>query len=144
MKITSRFTVALHTLICIAYFSNNYKVTSNFIAGSVNVNPVVIRRILGQLKEAEIVSVEAGIGGASIVKNYRSFTLLDIFKAVECVEGNFFNFHENPNPLCPVGNIIHSVLDPRLEEIQNNFEKDLQSVTFEMLMEDVLKKIPQS
>lgn len=61
MQISSRFTIAVHTLLCIARFSGSQKVTSAFIAGSVNVNPVVIRRTLGQLKEAGIVLVEAGV-----------------------------------------------------------------------------------
>ena len=46
MKITSRFTVALHTLLVIYKFSPAQKTTSEFIAASVNVNPVVIRRTL--------------------------------------------------------------------------------------------------
>ena len=66
MQISSRFTIAVHTLLCIARFSGSQKVTSAFIAGSVNVNPVVIRRTLGQLKEAGIVLVEAGVGGATL------------------------------------------------------------------------------
>ena len=65
MQISSRFTIGVHTLLCIAYFKDE-KVTSNFIAGSVNANPVVIRRMLGQLKAAGLVTVEAGVGGASL------------------------------------------------------------------------------
>ena len=43
--------------------------TSDFIASSVNVNPVVIRRLLQQLKKAGIVEVKRGSGGASAAKN---------------------------------------------------------------------------
>lgn len=69
-----------------------------------NVNPVVIRRILKQLKNAGIVTVARGSGGAWIAKSTEEITLLDLYKAVECVEdGQLFHFHENPNPLCPVG-----------------------------------------
>lgn len=71
-----------------------------------NVNPVVIRRILKQLKNAGIVTVARGSGGAWIAKSTEEITLLDLYKAVECVEdGQLFHFHENPNPLCPVGKI---------------------------------------
>ena len=55
MKIASRFTVAVHTLLAVQFFGNNYKTTSEFIASSVQVNPVVIRRTLGALKAAGLV-----------------------------------------------------------------------------------------
>ena len=58
MQISSRFTIAVHALICMETFKDDYKITSEFIASSVNVNPVVIRRILQQLKKAEIVEPE--------------------------------------------------------------------------------------
>ena len=55
MQITSRFTVAVHTLLAIYKFNKDYKTTSDFIATSVNVNPVVIRRTLQGLKAAGFV-----------------------------------------------------------------------------------------
>ena len=81
MQISSKFTISIHTLLCIEHFGKDTKVTSNFIAASTNVNSVIIRRILGELKEAEIVNVEAGVGGASIIKPLDKITMLDVFKA---------------------------------------------------------------
>jgi DNA-binding IscR family transcriptional regulator len=57
MQISSRFTIAIHVLTCINTFEDQRKVTSDFLAGSVNVNPVVIRRLLSQLKSAGFVTV---------------------------------------------------------------------------------------
>ncbi len=68
MQISSRFTIAVHVLICIETFKNDYKVTSDFLASSVNVNPVVIRRLLQQLKKAGLITVKRGSGGADIEK----------------------------------------------------------------------------
>ena len=62
MKITSRFTVAVHTLLVIYLFGGRRKTTSEFIADSVQVNPVVIRRTLLSLKAAGMVEVKAGSG----------------------------------------------------------------------------------
>ena len=50
MQISSRFTIAVHAIICIEAFKDTHKVTSEFIASSVQVNPVVIRRLLQQLQ----------------------------------------------------------------------------------------------
>ena len=143
-QITSRYTIALHTLICIAYFSKSRKVTSNFIAGSVNVNPVIIRRILGQLKEAGIVTVEAGVGGAHIAGDPAHITLLDVFRAVDCMDQDFFHFHENPNPACPVGRIIHGVLDKKLSAVQLAMEKAMEQTTLEALLQEARKEIGDS
>ena len=66
MKITSRFTVAVHTLLAIYTFQGRFKTTSDFIASSVRVNPVVIRRTLLSLKAAGMGGVKAGSGGAAM------------------------------------------------------------------------------
>ena len=137
MKITSRFTVAVHTLLAIYVLGKEYKMTSDLIASSVNVNPVVIRRTLSSLKTAGMIDVKAGSGGALPAKDVNDITLYDIYMAVDCVEGNLFNFHENPNPKCPVGKNIHSVLDSHLDAAQRALEDELKKTSFG----DLLKKL---
>lgn len=145
MQISSRFTIAVHVLICIETFKDDNKVTSDFLASSVNVNPVVIRRLLQQLKKAGIVSVIRGSGGTNIEKPIDEITLLDVYNAVECVdEGELFHFHENPSPLCPVGRNIHNILDGRLEKIQSAMEKEMKSVTIQDVMKDAKKIIMEN
>ena len=87
MQISSRFTLAIHIFACVDTFKDDYKVTSEFLAGSTNVNPVIVRKILGQLKAAGLVEVARGSGGASIAKPLNEITFRDIYRAVECVEG---------------------------------------------------------
>ncbi len=135
MKITSRFTIAVHTILVIDILGKDNKTTSDFIASSVNVNPVVIRRILQDLKKAEIVSVAAGSGGAKIIKDLNTVTLYDVYTAVECVDDELFHFHENPNPDCPVGKNIHNVLDKHLADAQLALENSLKAVTLAELAE---------
>mgnify|MGYP000142193255 FL=1 len=137
MQISSRFTIAVHILICIETFKEDYKITSDFLASSVNVNPVVIRRLLQQLKKAGIINVKRGSGGAYIEKPLDKITLLDVYNAVECIDnGNLFHFHENPNSRCPVGRNIHSVLDRRLDSIQQAMEREMSSVTLQDIADD--------
>lgn len=139
MQITSRFTIAIHTMICIAHFTSEphqMKVTSNFIAKSTNSNPVIIRKILGQLKQADLVDVKAGVGGASITKPLEDITLFHIFCAIEAIPPDFFHFHQNPNCKCPIGNNIHSILDSHLYTIQSAMNQQMQSITLKVLMED--------
>ena len=97
MQISSRFTIAIHVFACIAMFQDKYKLTSDFLAGSVNVNPVIIRKILMQLKAAGLVHVVRGSGGASVAKSLDDITFYDVYNAVECVDkGGLFNFHGRP------------------------------------------------
>lgn len=142
MQISSRFTLAVHIFVCIDTFKDECKVTSDFLAGSTNVNPVIIRKILSQLKAAGLVKVARGQGGASVAKPLGEITLLDIYQAVECVEhGQLFHFHENPNASCPVGRNIHVILDDKLMRIQEAMEKELASITLEDIKKDTEKYI---
>lgn len=144
MQISSRFTLAVHILVCIDTFKNQYKVTSDFLASSTNVNPVIVRKILGQLKNADLVEVARGSGGATITRPLNEITFLDIYKAVECVEsGELFHFHENPNDKCPVGHNIHNVMDKRLNQVQQAMENELESITLADVAEDLKQYIKQ-
>ena len=135
MQISSRFTIAIHILTCIETFKNDYKVTSDFLAGSINVNPVVIRRLLSQLKAAGIIEVARGTGGANAARPLKEITMLDVYRAVECVDkGELFHFHENPNPKCPVGRNIHNVLDSKLDMVQRAMEDELGRISMEEII----------
>lgn len=138
MRISSRFTLAVHIFVCIDTFKDDYKITSDFLAASTNVNPVIIRKILGQLKAAGLVEVARGSGGASISKPLEEITFLDIYRAVECIEnGELFHFHENPNTDCPVGRNIHLILDDKLLRVQKAMEDELASITLKQVTEDI-------
>ena len=125
MQISSRFTIAVHMLTCMETFGKDCKITSDFLSGSIQVNPVIIRRILSQLKEAGLITVKRGRGGAAVSKPLEEITFLDVYRAVECIEDNrLFHFHEHPNPNCPVGKNIHNVLDDKLFRVQEAMERE--------------------
>ena len=129
MQISSRFTIAVHILTCIDYFAGEHIITSDFLASSVGVNPVIIRQVIIQLKAAGLVEVVRGKTGITLSRRLEDITLYDIYEAVESVKGHLFRFHENPNPKCPVGREIHSALDGSLEEIQEAMEAKMKSIT---------------
>ncbi len=141
MKISSRFTVAVHILSLVT-IENSALCTSEWIAGSVNTNPVVIRRVMGKLKNAGLIQVRRGTGGATLRKPLNEITLLDVYRAVEVVEeGELFQFHEKPNPNCPVGANIQAVLELILNRAQEAMEKILDEITMEELVTVLSKKI---
>lgn len=127
MQISSRFTIAIHIFACVETFGEEYKVTSDFLASSINVNPVIIRKILSQLRNAGLIEVARGTGGTTVTRPVSEITFYDVYKAVDLLEeGILFHFHENPNPCCPVGKNIHIALDDKLACIQRAMEDEMK------------------
>ena len=142
MQITSKFTIAVHIITAIDFFKDDAKVTSNFLAGSVGANPVIVRTVMGSLKDAGIISISQGKSGISLAKGLDEITFYDIYKAINPVgEEGLFHFHENPNIECPVGRNIHSALDNRLHQIQDKMETEMKSITVADVSDDVRKEI---
>lgn len=134
MPLSSRFTIALHMLSLIGT-GQNQKMTSQLMADSIGVNPVIVRKVLGHLKTADIVRVKRGHGGASLTKSPENITYFDVYLAVEVVpEAGMFNFHNNPNPNCPIGKNIHALLDQDLIAAQQSFEAFLKTKTIAQLL----------
>ncbi|WP_268822109.1 Rrf2 family transcriptional regulator [Paenibacillus tarimensis] len=132
-QISTRFSMAVHILSLITTSTN--EVTGDFIAGSVNTNPVVIRRIMGMLKKAGLLDVRPGVGGAFLLKAPEDITLLDIYHAVHVIEGNrLFGVHQDSNVRCQVGRNIESILQFELNEAQSAMEQRLAQTTLSKLI----------
>lgn len=144
MQISSRFTVALHIFTCVDTFKDEYKITSDFLAGSINTNPVIIRKILTQLKNAGLIIVTRGTGGITPTRALEEISFYDVYLAIEPVEnGDLFNFHSSPNLQCPVGRNIHALLDDKLKAIQLAMENEMRKYTIADLrsgMKELLAK----
>ena len=138
MQIGSKFTIGVHIITAIDYFKDVDRVNSEFLAGSIGVNPVIVRTVISQLREAGIVQTQRGSSGAELTKKLDEITLYDIYKAVGSVdtEEGLFHFHEQPNPDCPVGRNIHRVLDQRLIDVQRAMEEKLRSTTLADIVKD--------
>lgn len=136
--INSRFSVAIHILSLIASTKDSYAVTSDFIASSVNTNPVVIRRICGQLKKAGLIDSHAGISGYDLKLKPKEITLLDIYRAVQAPE-DLFAIHDNPNPDCSVGKQIQSTLNEVYCSIQQAMESKLKEETLQDILDHLFR-----
>jgi Rrf2 family protein len=85
MSANTHFTLALHIVTWMAVASQQQEVvTSDQIAGSVNTNPVFIRRILGKLHKAYLVNVQHGTSaGWRLARPPEKISLLEVYDAVE-------------------------------------------------------------
>lgn len=141
MQISTKFTIAIHILTAVEYFGKNTKVTSDLLASSIGSNPVIIRNIMSDLKNAGLIETKRGPGGITISKPLNEITFYDVYEAVEKNKDELFHFHDNPNPNCPVGRNIHSALDDKLTSAQKDFENDLKKYTVGEVVEDLHSEI---
>ena len=143
MQIGSKFTIGVHIITAINIFKDMDRVNSEFLAGSIGVNPVIVRTVISQLRTAGLVQTQRGSSGAELAKPLSEITLYDVYKAVGSVdpEEGLFHFHEQPNPACPVGRNIHHVLDGRLHDAQRAMEDQLRKTTLADVVNDTLQSI---
>jgi Rrf2 family protein len=136
MTRSSRFATAVHILTLLAT-EKDQSLTSEYVAGSVNTNPVVIRRLLRKLAEAGLVSSCPGsAGGSRLARDARQITLLDAYAAVESGE-LFGEASQEPNPKCPVGKHIGEVLAPRIQAAESAAAASLRKTTIADLISEV-------
>ena len=142
MQISSKFTIGVHLLALIDYLGEDEKVTSKTLARSIGVNPVIVRNVMGNLKEAGLISVSQGKSGISLTKTPDQITFYDVYKAVDSVKDEgVFHFHENPNPECPIGRNIHKAMDSKLERVQRCMEDEMRKITLADVMTDIQNEL---
>ncbi|MCM3715330.1 Rrf2 family transcriptional regulator [Halalkalibacter oceani] len=140
MAISSRFAVGIHILALIELNKDGIS-SSEYLAGSVNTNPTLIRKIMGMLKKADLLIVQPGVAGARLAKEPASITLLDVYKAVDVVkEKELFSIHDHPHPDCVVGRNIQEAILPVLAAAQFALEKVLEQVTVKDIIEEIVMK----
>ena len=135
MRIAARFSVAVHVLTLLGEeFAPDP--TSEWIASSVGVNPVVVRNVSGMLRRAGLVASSQGKAGTALAKPLADVTLLDVYRAVDA-DGDLFAIHGNPNPQCPVGANIQEALDGVFLDAQRAMEDRLAATTLETVAQSV-------
>lgn len=130
--------MAVHVLTMLACRKDE-NVKSDYLAGSVNTNPVVVRRLLGQLSQAKLVISQTGAaGGTRLARCPDSINLAEVYKAVSC--GEVFALHaKSPSQDCPVGKNIEAALCGIQKEIDRTVGEKLSKYT----LLDVIQMIEQ-
>lgn len=133
MNTSSKFIVAIHilTLLEVRRLAKGEVdvVKSEFMSESVNTNPVVIRRILGLLRKAGLVTSQKGpVGGTWLTRPAEQISLLQVYQAVE--EGALFHLHYNePNMQCPIGANIQDSLSDTFKAAETAMKNTLAQKT---------------
>ena len=128
--------MAVHVLAVLAYKEGD-RVTSALLAGSVNTNPVIIRRLLLALQRAKLVDTCKGAGsGSRLSRSPRRINLDQVYRAVENAEP-FASPSRKPNAACPVGKCIRETLDRVFTSAQCALERDLEKTSLADVMDTV-------
>ena len=136
MSSSSRFAVATHILTLLAQDVDE-PATSEYIAESVNTNPVVIRRLLGALRTAQLVTSQGGNGGGwRLARMSEAVTLRDVYCAVED-DALFPLHHRPPNPNCPIGRHIQHALVGHFNAASQAMEAELARTTIADMLREV-------
>jgi Rrf2 family protein len=124
----TKFSVATHILTFLQTQAGK-PATSELIASSVNTNPSLIRRLLGQLAKAGLTTSIMGTGGGALLaKSGDSITLLDVYLAIGD-DNNILPIHQEPNPRCIVGRNIQVVLKMQIEAAERALRDQLATCT---------------
>lgn len=135
--------MAVHVLTVLAY-KKGESVTSALLAGSVNTNPVVIRRLLLLLQTAGFIETRKGAGAGSRLRRVPGrITLAEVYQAVETDEP--FAPHTNrPNKACPVGRCIQDALEKVFASAKAALEQELAKTSLADILESVQESCARS
>lgn len=125
--ISGKFAINLHILILMTKFPDEF-LSSEFISGSLNINPVLVRKEIGNLKKNGLVeSREGKFGGTRLAKPAKDITLEHIFTlTLDCVSLGYSK--NDPNPACPVGKNINDALSQLYQNINKNICSELKVI----------------
>ena len=128
--VATRFAVAVHILLLLACRQRCGVATSHWMADSVNTNPVVVRRITGQLARAGLVRVRRGPGGAELIRAPEQITLCDVWIAMTTERSSpMLPVHAFPNQECVVGQQIQAVLGNVSAAVERAVHASLRETT---------------
>ncbi|MBE60894.1 MAG: transcriptional regulator [Flammeovirgaceae bacterium] len=130
----TRFATALHILTLLADQDQEW-LRSEWIAGSININPVIVRKELSLLNEAGLVLSRKGKeGGFKLNKSSDTISLAEIYLTVKNSEV-LGKRNQHPNPKCPIGKSINQQLEGLFTEIDQKVENELKGKTLKNFVE---------
>lgn len=131
--IATRFSVGLHILIIVASDPPG-GATSLRLAASIGTNPVVVRRIAGQLSRAGLITVQRGPGGATLTRAPNAISLRDVWRAIHPAPEAMLRVHRRSPQACPLGQRIPPLLRRRFDAAEAAMMVDLGGTTLAELV----------
>ena len=135
MAVNTRFATGVHTLFLLAA-EPDIQQTSEEIADKLNINPVVIRRILSLLRQAGLIASQKGpSGGSKLAKSAKTIRLGDIYRALEPASVLHDSSVSGEDSVK-----VRGVLERIFRDAQAALEAELDSTTLNQLIKRIEKK----
>jgi DNA-binding IscR family transcriptional regulator len=136
-EMNSRFSLAVHIL-CLLATMPEERVTSEFLAMSIGTNPVVIRRLMANLREAGLVTAKRAGGGGWMLERPAKLITLDLVRQA-VTKDEALRMHKNePHPACVVGKGVRRVLGGVYERADAAVDRELNGITVAGILSSVL------
>jgi len=137
MKRSSRLSIALHALVHL-HAQPGKQLSSAALATCLMTNPVVVRRILGELREAGIVDASKGPnGGWTLSRPATEITLRDVYSALG--ERMLVRTESDPGDVtCAIVRSVDRVMHDYLDDAEALLAARLQRVRLSDLATDAL------
>jgi Rrf2 family protein len=127
----NRFAVSMHILTLLADAKAGELLSSDFMAGSININPVLVRKELANLRKHGLVATREGKnGGCYLAKPASAIYVAQVYQAVK----QHYLLGQNkttPNPACPIGRQINQHLDDLYAHAEQALLNELGNITLE-------------
>ncbi|MBP2058693.1 DNA-binding IscR family transcriptional regulator [Lactobacillus colini] len=136
MKVSTRFSDSIHLLAFVHIFQGKMPLTSENIAGSIETSPVMVRRLMVDLRRGGLLETRHGAADPKVSKPLDQISLLDVYLTIE-KDKPLFEIDHKTNPACPVGGNIQ----PTLAEFYNQAETAAKAKLNEITLADVVDTI---
>ncbi|MDH5835227.1 Rrf2 family transcriptional regulator [Luteimonas kalidii] len=131
MKRDSRLSAVLHALLHMA--EHRGPMTSEALGRCLGTHPVVVRRTMGLLREAGLVSAGRGpAGGWAIAVDLATVTLRDLHQALG-EPALFAVGHRSEHPDCLVEQVVNAALDDAFDQAEALLMERFASVSLAQL-----------
>ncbi len=115
--------------------------TSQQISAMLGTNPVVVRRMMSGLRDQGIVASEKGrSGGWQLIKDLKSVSLLDVYKALG--KPALFNIGpHSENPECYVEQAVDARMEKTLDEAETLLRRRFSKISVADIADDFERRI---
>ena len=132
----TRLSMAVHILSMVATAEDPMSLTSEWMAGSINTNAVVVRRLVSALKQAGLVAAVQTNRGLRLCKSARDISFWEVLQAVD-PEHELFAIHADSNVQCDIGYQIETVLSHVYAGLEQEWRQQLQAQTLQAALDQL-------
>lgn len=138
MKYSHKLSDAIHILAYVEICQDD-DLSSQAIAGSIESNPSLVRRLMSLLAKSGLLMTKQGTIAPKLAKPANEITILDVFQALD-TQQRLLHVDEKTNPQCIIGGNIQSTLNEAYEKVQKAAEAEMATITLDTIIAGILKR----